>query len=135
MQKIDWTAEARHMVRHVSKHMFEAHRGAMPWKKPGISVAFGNDGHDKRQINEIATLIAYLREHKIKELGFAATDDRYSWVMIVKSDNPDQFVLPLWAGWLEGAPESLAAFFYGVQSSIAERVIEDHGIKPDFVTK
>ena len=142
MQKIDWTAEARHMVRHVSKHMFEAHRGAMSWKKPGISVVFGNDGAGERQDREIACLRNYLDQHEIEELGFAVSlgaedhDAGYSWAMLVRDDNPDQFIPVIWSGWLgDHLSDPMSAVFLHVQSSIAKRVIEDHGVKPELVTK
>jgi len=137
MRKIDWNAEARGMVRYVVKHMFEAHRGAMLWKKPGISVAFGNDGAGEKQDREIASLRAYLKANEIEELGFAKStgeDAGYSWAMIIKSAAPDQFVAPLWVGWLgEDLQHGAAIAFSSLQVQIAQRVVADHGIEPEFV--
>jgi len=140
MQKIDWNAEARLVVRHVSEHMFEAHRGAMPWKRPGISVAFGNDGAGERQDREIAALRSYLEERQIDELGFAKStgeDADYSWAMLIRSGNPDQFVSVLWDGWMSRAEgtKGFQSLFRHLQASTALRVIAEHGIEPELVTK
>jgi len=132
MQKIDWQKEAHDVLNHVSEHMMEAHRGAMPWKKPGICVAFANDGAGEKQDREIHDLRDYLVDQEITELGFAKTEDGYSWVMLIKSGNPDQFIVPLWAGWMGVLPPR-GDVFVGLQSSIAERVVAEHGIEPEFV--
>ena len=84
----DWNAEAVSMANYVYEHMFEAHRGAMPWKQDGITVVFGNDGYssDKRARNAVKMLRKFLDSRETPVLGFGVDSEAgHSWAMSVKT--------------------------------------------------
>ena len=129
-----WSAEAAAMARYVADNMFEAHRGAMPWRQEKITVIFGNDGYgqDKRAKQEVALVREYLEEVGIRVLGFGTNpENNYSWAMLVQSQACDDLNKLVWACWMptkpvremmadDGSPTST---FAAVQGEIAARAI------------
>src|SRR5262245_46722961 len=94
MKQFDWNTEAAKMADYVGEEMFEAHRGAMPWRQIGISVVFGNDGYedqpgeesDSRAKREVALVRGTLEREGVDVLGFGTCPgDGYSWAMLVRS--------------------------------------------------
>jgi hypothetical protein len=129
----DWNAEAIRMADYVAEQMFEAHRGAMPWIQSGIAVAFGNDGYqqDKRTKQEAQFLRTYCELKGIPVLGFATTDDDYTWTMLIHHPDHKQFIPVLWAGWNRANGDSADDVFTYVQASIADRAMVESGTKPE----
>ncbi len=103
MKAPDWNAEAVVMAQYAGKEMFEAHRGAMPWKELGVSVVFGNDGYsqDVRAKQEVEFVRSYCERAGIAVLGFGVDpDDGYSWAMLVKSADHESLIPVAWSGWM-----------------------------------
>ena len=140
----DWNAEAATMADYVFTNMFESHRGAMPWKQEGITVAFGNDGYegdeeDQRAKREVALIRGYLDEMGIPILGFGVDqEDEFSWAMLVQSGETDYINKLVWACWMPDEPveqtvrEIMAkeVTFRGVQPDIANSAILASSPKP-----
>jgi hypothetical protein len=126
----DWNAEAIAMARHVCDHMFEAHRGAMPWKQSGVTVIFGNDDHkDKRTQTEIARLRDFLELRGIPILGFGVEpEEHYSWAMLIQHPTHEEMAPVVWDCW-NGTRDTSSFTLY--QSNIAASTIEQHGTKPE----
>ena len=99
----DWAKEAKALANHCYHKMFTAHRGAMPWRRAGFSVIFGNDGYmgSRRAKAEVEALRVALAVAGIDELGFGVDDEEgYAWAMVVRSPNVDelgQVIHLLWA--------------------------------------
>ena len=86
----DWKSTAANVANFLHEHLYQAHRGALRYTNK-ISVIFGNDGYgvdggfDAR--SEVMHLRQSLLEAGISELGFGLCDDRYTWCLLVESDN------------------------------------------------
>src|SRR5437588_173636 len=81
----DWSAEARRAVERIGTELHEAWCGAVLWK-PGIIALFGNEGSKGRVLSR---WLKGLREIVVQqlgaiELGFAASEDGYSWVILAR---------------------------------------------------
>jgi hypothetical protein len=85
-RKIDWEAEAVEAADFVRDNMFEAHRGAAPWRQVGVAVIFGNDDYkDDRAKKEVEELREACYANYIKILGFGVdSTEGYCWAMLVE---------------------------------------------------
>ena len=88
MDENDFNAEATTMAKYVSDTSFDTERGAIPYYRAGVFVAFGNDSYadDQRSKDEVYRLREALNRHGSKILGFG-TDPRdgYTWAMLVET--------------------------------------------------
>src|SRR4051812_42551482 len=87
------------MARYVRDNMFEAHRGAMPWKQDGVTVIFGNDGYDQddRVREAVSRVRAALNRDGIEVLGFGVEpEEGYSWAMLVGSHDYVKLYALVW---------------------------------------
>jgi hypothetical protein len=133
----DWDAEATAMAVYVGEHLFEAHRGAIPWWQEGITVIFGNDNYAGKDWSkqEVAMVREWLEENKIPILGFGTDpEDDYSWAMLVGTRDVDAMYKLVWACFLPQRPvrEVMATDgrFVGVQPGIADRAIAKSRPRP-----
>jgi hypothetical protein len=156
MAKFDWNTEAAAMAAYVAREMFEAHRGAMPWRQVGIQVIFGNDGWrnsgykadfkaegDPRTHREVALVRETLEAEGIDILGFGSgpADDEYgpghfSWAMLVRSDDLELLTSVVWQAWEiacegHGEIDTDLVITGGVQPAIAAGAIYASGLTPD----
>jgi hypothetical protein len=137
MRANDWNAEAVAMARYVRENMFEAHRGAMPWKQPGVSVIFGNDGatgeHTTREIEAVRECLQLC---EIPILGFGVEPEaNYSWAMLVQSHEPAANLAEMvWDMWGVTAAGPVADVFIATQWKIAMDEVANHGTKPETST-
>jgi hypothetical protein len=133
----DWNAEAVSMANYVYEHMFEAHRGAMPWKQDGITVVFGNDGYssDKRARNAVKMLRKFLDSRETPVLGFGVDSEAgHSWAMSVKTAddevlNDGEVLNSLIWMFFNGHSDMDA--FTERQFAIAWEAITEHGTRPE----
>jgi hypothetical protein len=112
MRGMDWDAEARRMAEHVLAEMIPDHRGAMPWRKDGISVVFGNDPDaEDLQVKEVATRVCeILVQIGVKVLGFGVDRlDGLSWAILVESGDIDMLTRLVRLAWKGGDPGSIPA--------------------------
>jgi hypothetical protein len=135
--KNDWNAEAATMAQYVRDNMFEAHRGAMPWKQEGISVAFGNDGYSKddRAKSEVARVREYLQERGLPILGFGVdSTEGYSWAMLVQTQAHKKLRKLVWACWMPREPVrdvmATRGVWRGFQPDIAAKAIRGSSPTP-----
>lgn len=133
----DWNAEAATMAGYVADNMFEAHRGAMPWKQEGITVIFGNDGYgrDNRAKQEVALVREYLAKVGIRVLGFGVNPkNNYSWAMLVQSRACDDLNKLVWACWIPSEPVrdvmARPGVWRGIQPDIAAKAIRESSPTP-----
>jgi hypothetical protein len=141
MPDVDWNREAALSAVHVTEHMFEAHRGAIPWRVMGYSVVFGNDGYtpsssfrfvtdpepsepDLRAQKEVEIVRGYLSSFGIKEMGFGLDDEGYSWAMIVNSTDTSLLHNVVFVAWGKACDPDLEidpreVIVTGVQGQIA----------------
>jgi hypothetical protein len=153
--RIDWDAEAVAMADHVGHEMFAAHRGAMWWRRVGVSVVFGNDGYavrsggrfhegelrpvdDPRPRREVALVREVLAKQGIEVLGFGTSSGNgYSWAMLVQTDDRAMLESVVWQAWdvacggrSEIDPEMNAVHAGNLQLFHAREAIA-HAVTPD----
>jgi hypothetical protein len=107
MPGIDWNAEAGRVAEYVLVEMIPDHRGAMPWRKDGISVVFGNDSYaEEPQAKEKAAKFReILGQIGVKVLGYGVDPlDGLSWVMLVETADTDMLTRLVWKAWEGGDP-------------------------------
>jgi hypothetical protein len=132
MHQIDWDAEAAKVARYVQDELMSAHRGAIPWRRVGVSAVFGNDGYGSPKVlAEVARVRARLAHFGIKILGFGVSPgDGKSWAMLVETDHPRAEALldcVVWEAWEDGYSDlNFAAQFQAAHAEIARS-----GIRPD----
>ena len=83
----NWQAEATGAARvAASGEIAEIERGALPWDSPGISVVFGNDGHElhERARRSVYHLRGLLGDEGVEELGFGTSEGGTTWAMLVR---------------------------------------------------
>jgi hypothetical protein len=129
--EFDWQAEARAAANRIKARMFQAHRGAIPWRDLGVSVVFGNDGYTglsgrvRREVVEVRKRIAAAG---MTELGFATDEEEdYTWAMIVRTDDIAFLSNAVWEAWnlANGRDPKDVDAFRAAQEGIAAESIWD----------
>jgi hypothetical protein len=87
---LDWRNTASNVANFLHEHLFQAHRGALRYSNE-ISVLFGNDGYGVDDGFDAKSEVMYLRqfllEAGVSEFGFGMCDDRYTWCLLVESND------------------------------------------------
>jgi hypothetical protein len=87
--------DLKQLANYLHTHHNEAHRGAILYC-PERTVVFGNDGYgsednlndaNRRSRNEVKLMREMVNELGIEELGFAVSDNFYTWVLLVDSND------------------------------------------------
>ncbi len=87
---VDWNVAAVEAADRIHAHRLADHNGAAGWWKPGIFVAFGNDGYstDENSRAAVDLLRQRLEDRKITELGFGVdSNGGYTWAMLVQTED------------------------------------------------
>ncbi len=130
---MDWSKEANRVVKLTSKDMFEAQRGAIRLPHPAVCAAFGNDGYrycDQMQ-SQVRLLNRACEEQGMPRLGFALSDNGYSWVALYSCTNVEWLNTAVWQAWYEAVAGDdgigqCAGAFVDQQKEIASNVIDRH---------
>jgi hypothetical protein len=132
----DWQSEAKRAADHAYQHLFEAHRGAIPWGHTGVTAVFGNDGYetdDPRARAEVALLRKELGRNGLAELGFAVgQEEGYTWAMLVRTADHAALHEAVWAAYEGACREARKPGVGAVQYPIAGDVFSTDidGLRP-----
>ena len=88
-----WRAAATMVAAHIRTHHYELERGLILIPRPHdhtvIIWVFGNDTEPPREDREQE--IAHLRQRidgqEMEELGYGASQDQHTWVLVLRTDN------------------------------------------------
>ncbi len=130
-RQVDWDAEAAATAQYVGDHIFEAHRGVMPWHQVGVVVVFGNDGYmEERTKEEVRRIREALERLNAVILGFGVDpNEGYSWALLIKSGvTPYDAFEPL----VTTVAVELGLEASGYQATIAPRAIKRYGTRPTY---
>jgi hypothetical protein len=138
MAEIDWQAEATAAANFAFAEMFEAHRGAIPWRDLGVSVAFGNDGYtqDERSQRDVVVLRDLLAGVGLVELGFGTDpEDGYTWALLVQTADHELLNELVWTAFgiargVDGDGDPGDLFFMAYQKMLAETKVLPDAEKP-----
>jgi hypothetical protein len=105
-----------------AREMHNCHRGA--FSIDGTTVVFGNDGYgtDERSRLVLDLLRQDLDDLQLRELGFAASADGYTWAVLVEGDHAPELFSLVWevAGIAYGR-EPAVQIYLSVQEQVAAR--------------
>jgi hypothetical protein len=112
LYKFDWEKEAKKIADFInSQHsLMSLHRGALKWDG-GVTVVFGNDGYhsiqdDKSPIRrQVYILRTVLKNGRIQELAFVASDNNNTWIMLVDSPAEAELRNLIWRCFLVALEE------------------------------
>lgn len=130
MREHDWDAEAVRAANVMQERSFRAHRGAMPWSRPGVVVVFGNDGSRRGGSLDRGYFDAFrvwLSSRDLNVLGFglSTSEAGYTWALMVRAEGDEDELAntlheAIWDAWEETRPDAEhAAGVRAVQSPIA----------------
>jgi hypothetical protein len=99
----NWNKQASELAESLKRHYFEAHRGAILYLE-NVTAVFGNDGfitQKERKVNqnvevEIKNLREYIQSNNDKELGFGLSIDKYTWVILISTNNAREYNDIIW---------------------------------------
>ncbi|MGE0606368.1 MAG: hypothetical protein AB7O62_04510 [Pirellulales bacterium] len=103
---MNWNQLASELALEVKERLGCTLCGAVPWNRPGVAIAFGNDGYDQdeRTHREVTWLRHKLPQNGAEVLGFGLCDIGHTWVLIVKSNNVEWLNSVVWRAWGEANP-------------------------------
>jgi hypothetical protein len=101
-----WNAEAARLANGVKAVFPSMVCGAMPWRGPDLTLAFGNDdfAHDERARRQVKWLRETLPHHGADVLGFGLCDDGHTWVLIVRTPRVEWLHAVVHRAWGEANP-------------------------------
>lgn len=103
---MNWNEQARQLALEIKEQLGTALCGAVPWDRPGLAVAFGNDGYDQdeRTHREVNWLRHRLPLCGAAVLGFGLCDAGHTWALIVETSNVEWLNAVVGRAWSEANP-------------------------------
>jgi hypothetical protein len=101
-----WSRIAQQAAVDIQEQLLNVRRGAVAWRRPGLAVAFGNDGYaqDERTCRAVAWLRHNLPRWGAAVLGCGTSDDGYTWALLVQTERIDWLNHLVWRSWGEANP-------------------------------
>lgn len=102
----DWQKIANELAEQLSKHYFEAHRGAILFSE-NVTAIFGNDGYKSLKdngkkernmevVSEIENIRKIISNRNDKEIAFGLSNEEFSWVLLVQSEKTSEYNELIW---------------------------------------
>jgi hypothetical protein len=103
---MSWTRIAEQAAVDIQEQVLNLRRGAVAWRRPGLAVAFGNDGYtqDERTHRAVNWLRHNLPRWGAPVLAVGTSDDGYTWTLLVETDRIDWLNHLVWRSWGEANP-------------------------------
>lgn len=112
-----WNTEATQAAHYIHQHHFGAHRGALLWC-PQVSAIFANDG-EKHEAKYVDLLKHKLGDRGLELLGIGITEDEYTWVILVSSEDARGLDDLIWECFSKTSPNTINQEYVEAQKGVA----------------